>query len=301
MRFKPLLMAVVLLVTSELAIASPKESYLRLLDKKDYPALEAQLQKWMADEPNNPEVYIAYFNYHLKLAMKSGMSIDQKPKAGQTSMVITDPKTNEPVGYLNGSTFYDDVETRKALEFLYTGLEIAPDRLDIYFGITHIKLQILDFDGAADTLLAAFKQAGVNGGKWLWSDDKPVKDGERFLLENVQDYYNTMFEDESPAALDAIEAIAKAQIEAFPGHSWAYANLATVLSWTGREDEAMALFLKAYELDPNDLVNVNNLANAYRNAGNKELAIQYYTIILNSGNKEYAEYARKMLDKVNSN
>jgi tetratricopeptide (TPR) repeat protein len=288
-----------LLCTINFVYASPKDTYLKLLDKKDYAGLEKHLENWQKIDPNNPEVYIAFFNLHLALAMRSGVAIDQElPSDGKEYMTITDPNTAKIVGYMHDKTIYDDIETKKALNYLDIGIAKGKDRLDMYFGKTHIQMEIHDFKGAYETLVNAFDEAKSNNGNWLWSDNTKIDNGTTFFIENIQDYYNIWMKEKSNESLEYAELLSKRQIEQYKNHSWGFANLGTVLLMENRKKEAFSFIQKAYDLDPKDMVNVNNLANYYRTNGNTEMALKYYNIIANCGNKDYEDNAKIMIKKI---
>lgn len=281
------------------ASAGPKDDYQALLQKGDYSALAALLDRWYKSEPKNPEVFIGYFNLHLHLAMKSGLAIDKDlPTDAKEYMTITDPKTGKTVGYMHGNTIYEESETAKAIAYLDQGLAFGPDRLDMYFGKIHVLLEIHDYGRATETLSTVFARSKINHNFWLWSDNKKLDDGRNFLLGNIQDYYNKWFGEKSKESLLAVETLSREQIATFPDHSWAYANLATAIGMQNKSEDTLPYLKKAVELDPEDLVNVNNLANYYRLRGNKELAKKYYKIIADSSDRQYSDYGKKRLEEL---
>jgi tetratricopeptide (TPR) repeat protein len=276
--------------------ATPKDDYLALLKKGDYSALATQLDDWYKSDPQNPEVFIGYFNLHLALAMKSGIGLNTTiPNDAKQYMTLTDPKTGKIVGYMHDTIIYEETETAKAISYLDQGLVFGPDRLDIYFGKTHVFMEIHDYTNAVKTIIAAFDRSKINKDTWLWSNNRQIDNGRKFLVENIQDYYNKWFQENTAESIVAVESLAREQIAAFPDHSWAYSNLATALSWQKKSEDPLPYLQKAVEIDPNDMVNVNNLANYYRLQGNIEMAKKYYQIIAEGPDAKYAEYAKKRL------
>jgi tetratricopeptide (TPR) repeat protein len=291
-----------LAVVCTLTGASPKDDYLTLLKKGDYTDLATQLDNWYKSDPQNPEVFIGYFNLHLALAMKSGIGLDTEiPHTTKQYMTLTDPKTGQIVGYMHDKIIYEETETLKAISYLDQGLVFGPDRLDIYFGKTHILMEIHDYPNAVKTVLATFDRSKINKDIWLWSNNKQIDNGRKFLLENIQDYYNKWFQEKTDESLSAVETLARGQIASFPDHSWAYSNLATALSWQKKSEDPLPYLQKAVEIDPNDMVNINNLANYYRLHGNIEMAKKYYQIIAEGPDAKYAEYAKTKLAELGNN
>jgi tetratricopeptide (TPR) repeat protein len=243
-------------------------------------------------------VFIGYFNLHLAQALSSQVAADtQKPVSG-TYFELTDPATGEVKGYLHDQTVYDAAETKIALGYLDRGLVWGPDRLDMVFGKTHVLMEIHSFDAAADTLLAALDRTKANGGGWLWADDRPLSNGKKEFLEDIQDYYNVWFRENSPASLGVAERVARRQVELFPDHSWGFANLATVLERTGRNAEAFDPLVKAVEVDPSDLLNVNNLGHWYQLAGDLANARKEFSLLAASPDPNWSDYGKKVLDSL---
>jgi tetratricopeptide (TPR) repeat protein len=292
---KKILFITLLFFFGSFLIADNKSKYLELLNENKLTELFEHLQKWEKSEPQNPEVYIGYFNYYIRKGSKSGVAIKKYSKSNKEQIVITDPETGEIVGYLTDTIFYDYEEIQHAFEYLDKGLKYGPNRLDMYFGKMHLLNEIEDYEKAGKTLINILNISIKNNNKWLWSDNTPIEDAERFFLDTIQDYYNNWFNAQTEYSLEAIRVVSIEQIKLYPSNIYGYNNLGTYHATKKQYDEALVFFLKAEEIDENDIIVLFNIAHCYKVLDNKKMAKQYYEKIIEIGDKEAVEYAKKML------
>ena len=92
-----------------------QSDYEKYIKSENIKKLEILLPQWEKAEPNNPEMFIAYFNYYLLKGRSSVLTIDTVPPESGTSIAFGDPDTGETVGYIGGQTSYDKSSTETAL------------------------------------------------------------------------------------------------------------------------------------------------------------------------------------------
>lgn len=286
-------LAVALLGVS--AFCDDKSTYEQLLQAKKYPELLRHLQKWEKLQPKNPEVFIGYFNYYLALGSKDAVSIDKTPKKNTDVLKITDPKTGEVVGYINPATAYDPDNTKQAILKLNEGLRYGQDRLDMYFGKIHILNEVYDFKTAGDVLVQVLNRSMINGNRWLWSNNEPVKDGKAFLLNNIQDYYSRWLNLDSEEEMAIVRKVGEVQIKLYPEDVFAYNNVAASYGIMKDYKSALQYFLRAERINPKDVLVLNNVAYTYANIGNKAKAREYYRKMMEYGTDEDKKYAEGKL------
>jgi len=286
---------VALVAIGFVAFADNKADYEALLSQGRYEELLTHLTAWEREEPENPEMFIGWFNYHIAKGRESGISIDRKRRGTGPAMTITNPETGEVVGYMNDSVQYDPDEIGKAFGYIDRGLGYCPNRLDMHFGKIHLLTQIEDYNAAGKALKTVFDLASKNESHWLWSDNEKVEDGQEFLLNNVQDYYQAWMNAETEESLDAFLACNMKQIQVFPKSVYAYNNVAVFYSVRKDFDNALGYFLKAEGLDPNDCVVIINIGLVYLKLGDKDKARAQFEKAVLLGGKEEREYAQKML------
>jgi FimV-like protein len=289
---------VCLLVPALAAFPDQKADYQKLLEQKRYPELLQLLTAWEQSDPTNPEVYIGYINYYLTVGRIEGVSLDRTAKQGATVLRLTDPNTGETVGYMNPAVFYDDKDVAAGLGKLNEGLKYGPDRLDMYFGKIYILNEVLDYGTAGKTLVDVLNRSALNGNKWLWSDNKPVQDGQDFLLNNIQDYYSKWLDARSKESLDAVQQACSVQIKLYPDHIYAYNDIGYSFALRADYKTALGYFLQSERIDPTDLLVVNNIAQTYVRMGDKGKAKEYYGKILKFGSDAQKKQAQEQIDRL---
>jgi len=275
-----------------------QERYTNLFQDEKYDELFTHLQLWENKEPNNPEMFIAYFNYFIFRNRFSGISIDKEQKEGWPAIEITDPQSGEIVGYLNESVQYNTEDVLTAVEYLNIGLDIAPNRLDMHFGKIHILIEIGQYkmagDGLFDTLIIS-KRINNN---WLWANNEEIEDGESFFLYNIQDYYSLWLNTQTEEAYDQVKLCTEKQIELYPEYIYAYNVLAVYYSMNRQFQEALKYFLQAETIDPNDCIVLINIGRTYINMDNKQKAEEYFRKVLEIGNEQDKQYAQYFLNQL---
>jgi tetratricopeptide (TPR) repeat protein len=277
--------------------SNDKEIYLDLLHNNKLNKLKIHLEKWEKKDPKNPEMFIGYFNYYINKGSKSGVSIDKYPK-GEQQLAITDPKTDEVIGYLNDTTIYNYDDIKNALIYINRGLSYSPNRLDMHFGKIHILGEIKDFKTQSQSLINLLELSTKNKNKWLWSDNEKISDAENFLLQNIQDYYSTWFNVSTEESMESVKKTASKQINLYPNNIFGYSNLAAYYIVKKDFNESLKHLIKAEKIDPNDIIIINNIAYCYKMINNKKMAKKYYNKMIQKGDKEAAEYAKKMLNEL---
>jgi tetratricopeptide (TPR) repeat protein len=275
-----------------------QDAYVRLFKAKKYDELFDHLQAWEKKEPNNPEMYIAYFNYFIFRNRISGVSIDKERKGSKTTMEITDPKTGEIVGYINDSVQYNIKDILTAVEYLNKGLNIAPKRLDMHFGKIHILNETGYYEMAGDELYSTLNLSRKINNEWLWTDNENIKDGELFFLNNVQNYYALWINTATEDSYRQLELCAKKQIELYPKNIFAYNIIAVYYSLNGKFQEALKYFLQAEKIDPNDCIVLTNIGRTYFAMDNKQKAKEYFMRVLEIGNEQDKQLSQYYLDKL---
>jgi len=114
-------------------------------DKNDTIAQAALLARWHKANPNDPELYVAYYNYYVRKSMHEVVQMT-KSQNGKEALEIKDPKTNKTVAYLSGTTSFDKASIDKGFNYIDTGISKYPARLDMRFGKIYVLGAISDYE-----------------------------------------------------------------------------------------------------------------------------------------------------------
>ncbi|MDR2729503.1 MAG: tetratricopeptide repeat protein [Treponema sp.] len=275
-----------------------QETYTDLFNADKYDELFAHLQLWENKEPDNPEMFIAYFNYFIFRNKFTGISIDKEQKGSGPSMKITDPQSGEIAGYMNNSVQYNTEDILTAVEYLNKGLNITPNRLDMRFGKIHILNEIENYKMAGDELFAALVISKKINNNWLWTDNEEIEDGEWFFINNIQDYYNLWLNAATEEAYAQVKLCTEKQIELYPEHIHAYNVLAICYLVNRQFQEGLKYLLQAEKIDANDCIVLINIGRTYLNMNNKQKAQEYFNRVLEIGNEQDRQYAQYFLNQL---
>ena len=290
---------ILLLLTTALSLqADEKSIYLGMLNDNNLEELYTHITEWEQKEPDNPEMFIAYFNYYLKKGHSSGVALETKPPVKGEHLAITDKETGEIVGYMYDSTSYNPEDLSNALIYLNRGLKLSPDRLDMHFGKIHILQQVKDYSSQSYALIDSLEQSNINGNKWLWADNEPIEDGAEFYLNNIQDYYQTWLNVKNDEAFKAIQRAGADQIQLYPNHVYGYNNVAYSHLLQGEITEALGYLLTAEKIDSDDAIVLNNIALCYKNLGDSEKAKVYFKKLFSYPEQIEGEYVERMLSEL---
>jgi len=64
--------------------------------------------QWEKSKTDDPELYVAYFNYYVMKSMTEQITIGNNPKGENVLQIMDrDSTKKEPVGYIYGDTYYN--------------------------------------------------------------------------------------------------------------------------------------------------------------------------------------------------
>lgn len=274
-----------------------KKGYEELLAQRDSTRIIPYLQQWEKATPNDPDVYIAYFNHYFKKSKKTiGLLSRGEPKAG--TFALADSAGNA-AGYMGDTTIYDPTLVAQAIASIDKGIAKNPQRLDMRFGKIYVLGQTGDYKTFTSELINTLHYSNKIGeNNWKWANNKPIEDPKKMILGAVQDYIVTLYETNDDALLDNMRSIAETVLQYYPGHVPMLSNIAITYTLQGNHSKALENLLKAEKIAPADYIILNNIANIYRTQNDKPNAIRYYELVLKHGDDEAKEVATRELKKL---
>ncbi len=270
------------------------QQFKTLSAKKDTAGQAKILSDWAVASPNDPELFIAYFNYYVRKSMSEVISLDSTQKDNQ-ALVVTDTGTGKPVAYLNASTRYESDILQKGFDFIDRGLALHPARLDMRFGKIYMLGKAENYPAFTSEIVAAIDYGIEINNVWLWEKGKPLEDPKVFFLRALQDYIMTLYNTGQDDLLPNMREISEAVLSHYPDHVESLSNIALTYLITGAYENALSYLSKAEQLAPQDIIVLNNIAEACKRKGDKQNAIVYYEKIIRYGNKEEKEDARQRI------
>lgn len=276
-----------------------KKQFNDLFSKNDTVGQQQLLEQWEKTDSNDPELFVAYFNYFVIKSRNEMLTLGQNPK-GKDVLLIMDQDTTkqEPVGFIYGDTYYNHDLLGKGFDWINKGIEKHPNRLDMRFGKIYMLGQIEDYENFTKEIIKTIDYSATNKNKWTWADSKPIDDPKEVLLSSVQDYQIQLYNTENNDLLNNMKRIAETVLKHYPNHIASLSNLSIVYMLQEQYDKALEPLLKATKSNPEDYIILNNIAQAYKLKGDTKNAIKYYELTLKHGDIQAKKYAQTQIDEL---
>lgn len=221
--------------------------------------VETIINRWEVAAPEDPEVYVARFNYWLS-------------KSAAESVVITRPQKrylgNDPVMTLKDSlgrdvyyfedVNYDDEAFGEALKAIDRAIELNPQEISYRFGkITSImdyEKESPDMTAAELSLLIDDYQAGGEG--WTYAGEPLTQE---LFCQGISEYCYRFFRTASPASYEYFLEISEKMNKLYPDEVVFIDNIGSYWQVNGDSRKALRYYRKALKIDPEDYAANNNI------------------------------------------
>ncbi len=273
------------------------DRYKELAKKQSFTEQEKLLREWEATKQNDPDLYIAYFNYYFNLSSSVLSLTTEKPKGD--SLALTKPGSAEPVGYIGGGSEYNKIYVDKAFKYIDRGIEKFPDRLDMRFGKVYVLGRIQEYSQLTDEIVKAINYSQTINNKWVWIDGKVVENPKKHMLGLVQDYVIQLFNSGDEQG-KYIKTIAETVLKYYPDHVENLSNLSIYFIINNDFDKALEPLLKAEKIAPTDPVILGNIAFCYYSKRDKVNAVLYYETFEKLGGEQQKKIAAAKLAEIKS-
>lgn len=276
-----------------------KQQFNDLVSKKDTSGQQQLLEKWEKTDGNDPELFVAYFNYFVVKSKNEIITLGQNPK-GKDVLQIMDQDTTkkEPVAFMYGDIHYNPDLLSKGFNWINKGIEKHPNRLDMRFGEIYMFGQIEDYENFTKEIIKTIEYSAINKNKWTWTDSKPLDDPKEFMLSSIQNYQLQLYNTENDDLLDNMKRIAETVLKYYPDHIESLSNLSIVYMLQKQYDKALEPLLKAEKINTKDYIVLSNIAQAYKLKGDTKNAIKYYEQTLKHGDEQAKKYAQGQIDEL---
>lgn len=213
------------------------------------------IDRWQAAEPDNPEVYIARFQYCLDISKVDGNVIarSEKKYLGMDPVLALKDSLGNDVFYYQ-ETLYDDAVFSDAMYALDQAIALKPEEmLYQFYKIT----SLLDFekdspDITADEILRLIDRYSANSGKYTYAGE-PCP--EEIFCQGVGEYCYRLFTIGSPASYSYFYTISNRMSKLYPGNTLFIDNIGSYwLVARNNSKKALQFYKKALKIDPTDQV-----------------------------------------------
>lgn len=288
-----------LLIGSQLQAQSFSEKYSALKNKKDSEAQEKLLREWESADNNDPELYVAYFNFLLNQSRDEVLRIDGSTEAPNSpALVLKEPEKDETVGHIYSDITYEPNLLKQALSYLDRGINKFPNRLDMRFGKTYMLAETKDYEAMTAEVLKVIEYSNQINNQWLWKANQQHQDAKKMMLDAIQDYQVKLFDAQSIGLLNNIRKIADAVLKYYPDHIESLSNFSVTYLIEEKYDEALKYMLQAEKVNPQDKIILGNIAYTYRLLGKSEQAIRYYNKLAKYEDESGKRQIKKLIEEL---
>lgn len=274
-----------------------KQQFKGLFAKKDTAGQQKLLQNWEKTDSNDPELFVAYFNYYVIKSKQEIVTLGQNPKGKDVLQIMDQDTTNkDPVAFIYGDTYYEPDLLSKGFAWIDKGIKHHPNRLDMRFGKIYMFGEIEDYEKFTREIINTIIYSNENHNKWNWADNKPLEDPKNFMLSSIQEYQVQLYNTEQEDLLNNMKRIAETVLKYYPDHIESLSNLSIVFMLQEQYDKAIEHLLRAEKLNPKDYIVLGNIAQAYKLKGDKNNAIKYYELTSKHGDKQAKKYSQEQIE-----
>ena len=274
-----------------------KAQFIDLSKKNDTVAQKQLLIIWKAAIPNDPELYVAYYNFFVNKSKTDVVRIDNNPKGDKVFQIMDkDTTKKEPVAYMYGDIYYKPELLKIGYAYIDTGIAKFPKRLDMRFGKVYMLGETKDYDTFTKEIIKTIDYSAVISNKWTWSDNELVKDDpKKFMLSAVQDYFVQLYNTGDDAQTVNMKQIAESVLKYYPDNVENLSNLAGSYMLSGDFNSALPPLLKAEKIAPDDYIVLSNIAHCFLEKKDTTNAIKYYELTVKYGDDRAKAVANKRL------
>lgn len=286
-----------LLLTIYASGQDQKSKFQNLMKEGREEEVVSLLAKWQNSRPEDPEMFIAHFNYYFHKSKKEVIHMADQPGQGET-LTLRDTATNEPVGYMYAKVAYDDSLFRIAQHYITTGIQKNPHRLDMHFGKLYSLREAGFLEEHVEGILKIIDLHQKNKDAWRWSNNETIAEPDEMFKGSIQDYNHALFNLEEAPYAEGIEKISRKMLDLYPKDIENYSNIGVCRLMDHKYPEALTMFQKAHEINPNDAIVLSNIAYAYLQMEKPKKAIEYYQKVVKVGDGEIAAFAKEEIAKL---
>lgn len=296
------LLSAVLFLTIQCVFGQNDLQQFKLLsENKDTLGQRILLEHWEKRSLNDPELYVAYFNYFVEKSRSEVLVIGQDLKQN-AYMVLEienqDSSKQDRVEYMYRQVSFQEFYTQKAIEWIDKGIDRFPNRLDMRFGKIYFLGLLENYEAFTEQIIQTVDYSAINQNQWLWSENCVLEQPKEMMLGSIQDYQNDLYATSQDTLLYNMQKIAEAVLKVYPDHIESLSNIGAVYFLLGQYEKALTPLLTAYQLNPKDLVVINNIAEIYNELGLNIKAEAYYRLMMKYGDKQDKKYAKAKIKQL---
>lgn len=243
--------------------------------------IETLLDRWEADYPEDPDLFVARFNYYNAKAQRSEVVAKDAAKfLGNQPVLTLKDSLGADIRYFE-EIFYDDELYGKASEAIDRAIRIAPEKLEYRFcKITSlISYEKESPDMATAALLSLIDYYyGTKGVAWTYNGE--AVDAE-FFKSAVQEYCYTFYTIGSPTSYSAFKTVSEKMVSYNKNDTVFLGNLGSYYYVVkGDNRNAKKYYDRVLKVSPEDYPSIKNCVLMARKAGDAKMEKKYLPLLV---------------------
>jgi len=252
---------------------SHKADFIKALNANNMTKAEEILKAWDFANSNDPELYIAYFNFY---SIKSQDS-------GQLS-----------------ATGYDVKYSKQALDFITEGIERFPTRFDMRIAKLALLRILKNYPAYVEEVLNMIRYSKRIENNWKREEYMILDKADNMFYDAVFDSQVFLYSKRDPNLYPYIIRISEEMLKYYPQHIQSVLSVSTVFIAQKEYDKSVDILTKALVIEPENAIVMFHLANVYNQKGDKVKAKKYYELMIancqdNEEEEKLKESAKKRL------
>ncbi len=280
-----------------LCAGTKKEKFLELFESRQYDQIEAFLDDWEKENPNDADVNLCRYLYYREQSQRPMIIQVDEPSDDRTYFGGTDENGNRLWFYME--TRYDSDFTQKAILALDEGISKNSRRLDLYVEKADYLQACGRYEDCSEEIKRIIRLNRKNAKKWLMAED--LSAGEKAVEEGIQGVISAlMLLDKKEVDIIAKELVLLA-IRSFSKNADFQNDAGLLAVYEGDYNSALKYFTTAHSFDPKNPAFLTNLAVCCEEKGSINEAITYYKELLSLEDDEAKYLAARKLEILSSN
>ena len=253
---------------------SYKEIFSQALKAKDMVKMEEILKAWDFADSNDPDLFIAYFNFYTVKSANAGYTI---------------------------TTGYDVRYSKLALDFISEGIERFPTRFDMRIAKVYMLRELKKYHDYVAEIINMIAYSSKIENNWKGESYTFVDHPDEVFFGAVLDCQEFLFSREDTTYYKDIILISNEMLKYYPNHVQSMLSLATVYRMQKKDDKSLEMLQKAIAIEPTNGILLFNLGYIYYLKGDNASAKKFYELTIkhcNEQEEKIKEAAQKRLDEL---
>ena len=230
-----------------------RKDFISALGAKNMTKAEEILKAWDFADSNDPELYVAYFNFYTV-------------------------KSQEAVGLVG--TGYDSNYAKKALEYITEGIDRFPTRFDMRTAKVYMLANLKEFSTLTSEVIKTIEYSVRIKNDWKGVEFRIIDEPVEMFYGAIVEFQGLLYKEKNTALYNNMLRISEAMLKHYPQNVQSMLDISTVYVRQNKLNESIDILSKAVKIEPKHTILNYNLAYVYGLKGDKANSKKYYELVV---------------------